>query len=101
MAQVVKLLIDFVFWQGTTADQDTRFSNKHAKLLKSQKFPPELENLVRLSIHHPCFYYLVPVRKGALCNRGIIIVSYLECTRESIYCILTSEVKQKVQISKF
>ncbi|PNY11062.1 serine/arginine repetitive matrix protein, partial [Trifolium pratense] len=31
---------------GTSADQDTRFSNKQAKLLKSQKFAPELEHLV-------------------------------------------------------
>ncbi|KAD4584575.1 hypothetical protein E3N88_22176 [Mikania micrantha] len=37
------------FFRGTTADQDTRFSNKHAKLLKSQKFPPELENLVDMT----------------------------------------------------
>lgn len=35
--------------QGTSADQDTRFSNKQAKLLKSQKFPPELDNLVSLN----------------------------------------------------
>ncbi|XP_077238939.1 splicing factor PWI domain-containing protein isoform X2 [Tasmannia lanceolata] len=34
------------FFRGTSADQDTRFSNKQAKLLKSQKFPPELEQLV-------------------------------------------------------
>lgn len=33
--------------QGTSADQDTRFSNKQAKLLKSQKFAPELDHLVR------------------------------------------------------
>lgn len=34
-------------YQGTSADQDTRFSNKQAKLMKSQKFAPELEHLVR------------------------------------------------------
>eukprot|EP00262_Sarcandra_glabra_P018065 TRINITY_DN6397_c0_g1_i1.p1 TRINITY_DN6397_c0_g1~~TRINITY_DN6397_c0_g1_i1.p1 ORF type:complete len:894 (-),score=198.38 TRINITY_DN6397_c0_g1_i1:396-3077(-) len=34
------------FFRGTSADQDTRFSNKQAKLLKSQKFPPELDQLV-------------------------------------------------------
>ncbi|XP_050238591.1 uncharacterized protein LOC126688067 isoform X2 [Mercurialis annua] len=34
------------FFRGTSADQDTRFSNKHAKLLKSQKFAAELEHLV-------------------------------------------------------
>ncbi|KAL3850644.1 hypothetical protein ACJIZ3_012526 [Penstemon smallii] len=34
---------------GTSADQDTRFSNKQAKLLKSQKFAPELENLVDMT----------------------------------------------------
>ncbi|WJX45778.1 hypothetical protein P8452_32636 [Trifolium repens] len=34
------------FFRGTSADQDTRFSNKQAKLLKSQKFAPELEHLV-------------------------------------------------------
>ncbi|KAH9622624.1 hypothetical protein KSS87_019255 [Heliosperma pusillum] len=37
------------FFRGTTADQDTRFSNKQAKLLKSQKFAPELEHLVDVS----------------------------------------------------
>uniref|UniRef100_A0A2P2LS07 Serine/arginine repetitive matrix protein 1 n=1 Tax=Rhizophora mucronata TaxID=61149 RepID=A0A2P2LS07_RHIMU len=36
------------FFRGTSADQDTRFSNKQAKLLRSQKFAPELEYLVRL-----------------------------------------------------
>lgn len=32
-----------VLEQGTSADQDTRFSNKMKKLLKSQKFAPELD----------------------------------------------------------
>ncbi|KAL0533641.1 hypothetical protein IC582_027682 [Cucumis melo] len=34
------------FFRGTSADQDTRFSNKQAKLLKTQKFPAELDQLV-------------------------------------------------------
>ncbi|KAI8523715.1 hypothetical protein RHMOL_Rhmol13G0094000 [Rhododendron molle] len=38
-----------VLLQGTSADQDTRFSNKQAKLMKSQKFAPELENLVDMT----------------------------------------------------
>ncbi|KAK1357223.1 Serine/arginine repetitive matrix protein 1 [Heracleum sosnowskyi] len=37
------------FFRGTSADQDTRFSNKQAKLMKSQKFAPELENLVDIT----------------------------------------------------
>ncbi|XP_039012881.1 serine/arginine repetitive matrix protein 1-like isoform X2 [Hibiscus syriacus] len=37
------------FFRGTSADQDTRFSNKQAKLLKSQKFAPELEHLVDIT----------------------------------------------------
>lgn len=37
------------FFRGTSADQDTRFSNKEAKLLKSQKFPAELDQLVDMS----------------------------------------------------
>ncbi|XVE59304.1 hypothetical protein DITRI_Ditri05aG0035400 [Diplodiscus trichospermus] len=37
------------FFRGTSADQDTRFSNKQAKLLKSQKFAPELDHLVDIS----------------------------------------------------
>ncbi|KAK8504905.1 hypothetical protein V6N13_056233 [Hibiscus sabdariffa] len=37
------------FFRGTSADQDTRFSNKQAKLLKSQKFAPELEHLVNMT----------------------------------------------------
>uniref|UniRef100_A0A1D1YDA5 Serine/arginine repetitive matrix protein 1 n=1 Tax=Anthurium amnicola TaxID=1678845 RepID=A0A1D1YDA5_9ARAE len=37
------------FFRGTSADQDTRFSNKQAKLLKTQKFSPELEHLVDMT----------------------------------------------------
>ncbi|KAL2486446.1 putative serine/arginine repetitive matrix protein 1-like [Abeliophyllum distichum] len=37
------------FFRGTSADQDTRFSNKQAKLLKSQKFAPELEHPVEMA----------------------------------------------------
>ncbi|GFZ19849.1 splicing factor PWI domain-containing protein [Actinidia rufa] len=37
------------FFRGTSADQDTRFSNKQARLLKSQKFAPELDNLVDMT----------------------------------------------------
>lgn len=36
----------YVFDQGTSADQDTRFSNKMKKLLKSQKFAQELDTVV-------------------------------------------------------
>jgi hypothetical protein len=31
---------------GTSTDQDKRFSDKEAKLLKSMKFPPEFEKKV-------------------------------------------------------
>jgi hypothetical protein len=37
------------FFRGTSADQDTRFSNKMKKLLKSQKFAPELDVLVDMT----------------------------------------------------
>lgn len=37
------------FFRGTSADQDTRFSNKNAKLLKTQKFPPELDEPIDFS----------------------------------------------------
>lgn len=37
------------FFRGTSADQDTRFSNKQAKLLKSQKFAPELDHPVDIT----------------------------------------------------
>ncbi|XP_074579955.1 uncharacterized protein LOC141836378 [Curcuma longa] len=37
------------FFRGTSAEQDTRFSNKQAKLLKSHKFPPELEHPVDMT----------------------------------------------------
>jgi hypothetical protein len=39
------------FAQGTSADQDTRFSNKQAKLLKTQKFAPGLDHLVSSFVH--------------------------------------------------
>ncbi|KAM0953497.1 putative PWI domain-containing protein [Dioscorea sansibarensis] len=34
------------FFRGTSTDQDTRFPNKQAKLLKSQKFAAEFDQLV-------------------------------------------------------
>ncbi|XP_073271996.1 uncharacterized protein [Primulina huaijiensis] len=37
------------FFRGTSTDQDTRFSNKKAKLLKSKKFASELETLVDMT----------------------------------------------------
>lgn len=37
------------FFRGTSANQDTRFSNKEAKLLKSQKFAPELDEVVDMA----------------------------------------------------
>ncbi|XP_072996617.1 uncharacterized protein [Typha latifolia] len=37
------------FFRGTSADQDTRFSNKQAKLLKTQKFAAELDHLVDMT----------------------------------------------------
>ncbi|MCO5609447.1 hypothetical protein L7F22_063673 [Adiantum nelumboides] len=40
------------FFRGTSADQDTRFSNKTAKLLKTQKFAPELDQLIDMSKVH-------------------------------------------------
>ncbi len=44
--------------QGTSADQDTRFSNKMKKLLKSQKFAPELDVLVRFVC--PWWFHMFP-----------------------------------------
>ncbi|GAB5593621.1 hypothetical protein Unana1_08521 [Umbelopsis nana] len=40
---------DAGFFKGTSADQDTRFSNKQKKLLKSMKFPPEFDQKVDFS----------------------------------------------------
>eukprot|EP00850_Spirogloea_muscicola_P007224 SM000036S13268 [mRNA] locus=s36:193128:195696:- [translate_table: standard] len=37
------------FFRGTSAEQDTRFSNKQAKLIRTMKFPPELEEVVDMS----------------------------------------------------
>ncbi|KAL2609278.1 hypothetical protein R1flu_027851 [Riccia fluitans] len=37
------------FFRGTSADQDTRFSNKMSKLLKTQKFAPELDVIIDTS----------------------------------------------------
>ncbi len=48
----------FVCEQGTSADQDTRFSNKMKKLLKSQKFAPELDVLVRFLC--PWWFHMFP-----------------------------------------
>ncbi|XP_010920514.1 uncharacterized protein [Elaeis guineensis] len=37
------------FFRGTSADQDSRFSNKQAKLLKTQKFASELDHVVDMT----------------------------------------------------
>lgn len=37
------------FFRGTSAEQDTRFSNKQAKLLKTQKFAPVLDHPVDIT----------------------------------------------------
>lgn len=39
----------FFFFQGTTADQDNRFSDKKKKLMKSMKFNDGLEKKVCLT----------------------------------------------------
>ncbi len=45
-ASHILILIKFSFVQGTSHDQDSRFANKHEKLKKSLKFPPEYEQKV-------------------------------------------------------
>ncbi|KAI8364556.1 PWI domain-containing protein, partial [Blakeslea trispora] len=45
---------------GTSADQDSRFSNKEKKLLKSMSFPPEFDQKVRLHSHS---FYCVDMKK--------------------------------------
>ncbi|KAG9325428.1 hypothetical protein KVV02_004741 [Mortierella alpina] len=37
---------DAGFFKGTSADQDTRFSDKHKKLLRSMHFPPEFSQKI-------------------------------------------------------
>ncbi|KAI8979145.1 PWI domain-containing protein [Mycotypha africana] len=39
---------DAGFFKGTSADQDSRFSNKEKKLLKTMSFPPEFEQKVNM-----------------------------------------------------
>lgn len=52
----------FSLEQGTSADQDTRFSNKMKKLLKSQKFAPELDITVSVHSISPSYMHIrIPV----------------------------------------
>lgn len=49
---------DAGFFKGTSADQDSRFSNKEKKLLKTMSFPPEFDKKVdmkkvNLDVIHP------------------------------------------------
>lgn len=39
------------FFQGTSAEQDARFYNKEKKLLKSLKFPPNIDTKVSSGSH--------------------------------------------------
>jgi len=42
--------MDAGFFKGTSSEQDTRFSDKQSKLLKSLKFPPEFDKKVRVIV---------------------------------------------------
>ena len=68
--------------QGTSADQDTRFSNKQAKLMKSQKFAPELDHLVRffnLSLYiYMCVCVLVWVSDDGY-ESGFFVLFFVLC----------------------
>jgi hypothetical protein len=54
------------FFKGSSADQDRRFSDKELKLLKTFKFPPQLDTKVHISLffvpshslHTPAFFFL-------------------------------------------
>lgn len=65
------------FEQGTSADQDTRFSNKMKKLLKSQKFAPELD--IAVSVHNvgACFIHILNTVQ-IVCLFGISALCYCE-----------------------
>lgn len=40
------------FFQGTSAEQDARFYNKEKKLLKSMRFPPNIDTKVGIYKDH-------------------------------------------------
>jgi hypothetical protein len=43
-------MTDAGFFKGTSADQDSRFSDKNKKLMKTMKFADNLEKKVKLTI---------------------------------------------------
>ncbi|XP_050140905.1 uncharacterized protein LOC126616821 isoform X1 [Malus sylvestris] len=83
------------FFRGTSADQDTRFSNKQAKLLKSQKFAPELEHLVDMS------KVSMDVMRPWIANRATELLGFEdEVLINFIYGLLEGKVNGKeIQIS--
>ncbi len=48
---------EFLLFQGTSAEQDNRFSNKHKKLLKQLKFAECLEKKVENMEIHAIFFF--------------------------------------------
>ena len=59
---LVETALIAVFSQGASTDQDTSFSNKQAKLLKTQKFASELDHLASSFFHsYPLFLNLVVI----------------------------------------
>jgi hypothetical protein len=53
---LVETALIVVFSRGTSTDQATSFSNKQAKLLKTQKFASELDHLASSFFHsYPLF----------------------------------------------
>ncbi|KAM1803417.1 hypothetical protein ACFX12_029402 [Malus domestica] len=83
------------FFRGTSADQDTRFSNKQAKLMKSQKFAPELEHLVDMS------KVSMDVMRPWIANRATELLGFEdEVLINFIYGLLEGKVNGKeIQIS--
>jgi hypothetical protein len=50
---------DSNFFKGTSTDQDRRFKDKEAKLLKTLKFPPEFEQKVWAFRHFGHFLEII------------------------------------------
>lgn len=58
------LTLDSLIPQGTSMEQDSRFYNKDKKLLKSMKFPPNINKKVVFNL---LFKKLVPICFCCVC----------------------------------
>ena len=83
------------FSRGTSTDHDTNFSNKQAKLLKTQKFASELDHLVSSFFHSYSLFPNLIVTSTQYFGDMLLLSARASCD-SVILCLVGGYVKGQV-----